>query len=834
MKFEQQLEASINEPWRRYYLNYGKMKRILYRLQLFKDDGSTEGGNALNTSANASFVGWSHSYGSINESSRLVGGKDKSHKLKVAGNPSGSGSVEMHSLGGTQITFAQVQRKLKAEKERCGYTINEATGKLTKCLPGEKSVDGSGVRGRALSIEDVSPRDRDGGDTQDRDGISATIDDENALFFTLVAEEIHKINQFFLGKLAVLRLELQGLAETLQDTLMQHHSSGLAAAGYAKLRKLYVDILLLRQYSEINQTGFYKILKKHDKQLWNEDSMTVAAMPIWMRVVEKQPFAVGGDSEIAQLLSQIQGLVSREKLLELEQYALENHKNSHDNVFPSVRGHGLAASVGVLALLLALPDEGLIHGDHCASRCAVLLAFTICMWVTEAIPYFATAILVLPMSVMLGCFKDPLNPSRPMPSPDAANLVMNSVFNHTSMLLLGGFSISAAISRCQVELRIAALLQRHMGSNPRGFILAIMLFSLFLAIWIANHAAPILCSTIIMPIVKDLPSSSRFCKALLLGVAFACNFGGMLTPISSLQNVLACTQLASIGIEISYGRWILVCVPFAIVCTVLCWLLIMAVFNPDDVSEIPEVVYEIQTTGQRKSLAMLVLSICCVIMFATSSETSEVFGDIGIISLLFISIFYGTGLLTEADFSSLSWSTLLLVGGGNVLGKAIDLSGLLLHLAKLILTVLPVAYPWLALLCILFLVVVVATFISHTVAAIILLPIVSKMAVTIGLPEHVVMGSAMAISAAMALPFSSFPNVNTLRIKDDFQTSYLTTLDFLKVGLPMSILTVLLISTLGLALIQVFEPGTYNDQFISPTAVIPVLPLGHNRGGHLY
>jgi hypothetical protein len=44
---------------------------------------------------------------------------------------------------------------------------------------------------------------------------------------------------------------------------------------------------------------------------------------------------------------------------------------------------------------------------------------------------------------------------------------------------------------------------------------------------------------------------------LLLGVAFACNFGGMLTPISSLQNVLACTQLASIGIEVSYGRWVL-------------------------------------------------------------------------------------------------------------------------------------------------------------------------------------------------------------------------------------------------------------------------------------
>ncbi|CAN0468017.1 unnamed protein product, partial [Hapterophycus canaliculatus] len=32
---------------------------------------------------------------------------------------------------------------------------------------------------------------------------------------------------------------------------------------------------------------------------------------------------------------------------------------------------------------------------------------------------------------------------------------------------------------------------------------------------------------------------ARFAKTLLLGLAFACNFGGMITPISSMQNVVA-------------------------------------------------------------------------------------------------------------------------------------------------------------------------------------------------------------------------------------------------------------------------------------------------------
>lgn len=38
----------------------------------------------------------------------------------------------------------------------------------------------------------------------------------------------------------------------------------------------------------------------------------------------------------------------------------------------------------------------------------------------------------------------------------------------------------------------------------------------------------------------------RFSKALLLGLAYACNYGGMMTPISSMQNVLAVAYLQQV------------------------------------------------------------------------------------------------------------------------------------------------------------------------------------------------------------------------------------------------------------------------------------------------
>lgn len=53
----------------------------------------------------------------------------------------------------------------------------------------------------------------------------------------------------------------------------------------------------------------------------------------------------------------------------------------------------------------------------------------------------------------------------------------------------------------------------------------------------------------------------------------------------------------------------------------------------------------------------------------------------------------------------------------------------------------------------------------------------------------------------MALPFSSFPNINSLLVLDDHGQPYLTVQDFLRVGVTFSLITSVLIVTLGYSLI---------------------------------
>jgi phosphate transporter len=275
----------------------------------------------------------------------------------------------------------------------------------------------------------------------------------------------------------------------------------------------------------------------------------------------------------------VTNLVSRDKLIEWEMFATEVQNKNEDGIFPSVRLHGFLIALTVSGISLLFPV--ITPNDPAAGRCMSLLLFIICLWVTEAVPYFATAILIPVLVIFMGVLKDPAT-NRIMSSEAAAQFVTSHIFNHTTWLLLGGYTISTAFSRCQLELRLASVMQVNFGHHPKLFILAVMCLGLFLSMWINNHTAPILCGSIILPIVKDLPTDSRyvaevlyifhifnilfirFSKSLLLGLAFACNFGGMLlsadllycaylirilgmmTPISSLQNALATSHLEQV------------------------------------------------------------------------------------------------------------------------------------------------------------------------------------------------------------------------------------------------------------------------------------------------
>ena len=88
-------------------------------------------------------------------------------------------------------------------------------------------------------------------------------------------------------------------------------------------------------------------------------------------------------------------------------------------------------------------------------------------------------------------------------------------------------------------------------------------------------------------------------------------------------------------------------------------------------------------------------------------------------------------------------------------------------------------------------------FISHTVAAIVVMPLAASIGATVGDARGVVFSCALAVSSAMALPMSSFPNVNSLLAEDDYGVPFLSAREFVSAGAPATALVGTIVAALA-------------------------------------
>lgn len=261
--------------------------------------------------------------------------------------------------------------------------------------------------------------------------------------------------------------------------------------------------------------------------------------------------------------------------------------------------------------------------------------------------------------------------------------------------------------------------------------------------------------------LRNLPSDSAMSKAVILGIALASNIGGMLSPIASPQNIIA---LQTMDPPPSWGVWFFVTIPVGIISILLIWIILLFTFKPErGTTIVPIKPVKDKFTGVQWFISTVTIG--TIVLWCVSHQLDHVFGDMGVIAIIPIVLFFGTGILTKEDFNNFLWTIIILAAGGLALGKAVNSSGLLHTIANAITTRVEGMSLYGILVVFASLILVVATFISHTVAALIILPLVAS--VGSGMeephPNLLVMGSALMCSAAMGLPTSGFPNMSKLQ-----------------------------------------------------------------------
>jgi acetate kinase len=112
-----------------------------------------------------------------------------------------------------------------------------------------------------------------------------------------------------------------------------------------------------------------------------------------------------------------------------------------------------------------------------------------------------------------------------------------------------------------VDRAMSALLLRPFGTQPRRVLLGLMLITLLFSMWMSNTATTAMMMALVTPMLAAMPPNEPFRKAIVLGVPFAANIGGMGTPIASPPNAVAMGFLQKAGHHVAFLDWMLVAAP---------------------------------------------------------------------------------------------------------------------------------------------------------------------------------------------------------------------------------------------------------------------------------
>jgi len=443
------------------------------------------------------------------------------------------------------------------------------------------------------------------------------------------------------------------------------------------------------------------------------------------------------------------------------------------------------------------------------------------LWATELFPIWATSLMIPVLVVWLRVYPDPNAhhaggaggdaPPPVMPSVYAVSIVFSKFFSSAVMLALGAFTMSAALTKYEISDRLAFLVLSRVGRKPWVITLTVMFLGVFLSMWVSNVAAPVVVLSLVRPLLAGIPESDTFNKVLLMGIAFSNNIGGMTTPIASPQNIVAIQNITSRpGETIGWGKWLIVALPYSALCTFAAFVFLWVYYRPK-LEEVPPIKPRKLKPFSWKHIFVLWVVFSTILLWALSGLTQEVTGENGITALLPVALFFGLKIMTKDDFKALSWDVLVLLGGGLVLGSAIDKSGLLSIIATYISYVVKGQSSWVVMAAFASLTWFFGNFMSHTVAAIIITPIIVHVACpgTGACPPGANMvlltvASVLIDSGAMALPMTSFPNAAAYNELKSDGLPYVDSGDFIKTGFPVGIIELIILFSAGFGLFQLW------------------------------
>jgi len=439
-----------------------------------------------------------------------------------------------------------------------------------------------------------------------------------------------------------------------------------------------------------------------------------------------------------------------------------------------------------------------------ADKVIAIAIWMITWWITEAVSISVTALIPLVFFPFLGIMEM---------KETAANYGSPIVF-----LFFGGFVMALALENVNLHKRIALGIVSFTGTTPDRVILGFMIATAVLSMWISNTATTVVMLPIGLSVVdlliKDEDGFSsgdrNFALALMLGIAYAANVGGIATIIGTPPNTVLVGFLEQeYQMDVSFLKWMLMGIPFSTLMIGVIYIVLVKWVYPNGLGAradsrelIQRQLKELGPLSGREKQVLFIFTFT-MIMWVVRGPLNKILqgwesplslSDAGISLFAAFLLFAFPFKFKTRDFivewkdtTRLPWGILILFGGGLALAKGLSNAGVITYIGEAVasqsgLSALLVGSSLIAIMLFM------TELMSNVALVAIFAPVMAGIAT--GLDQnllHFIIPIAMASSCAFMLPMATPPNAIV------FASGYIQVKEMAKAGAVLNIISILIL-----------------------------------------
>jgi anion transporter len=465
----------------------------------------------------------------------------------------------------------------------------------------------------------------------------------------------------------------------------------------------------------------------------------------------------------------------------------------------------LATAALVLVLWLPTPDALPIAGH----RMLAVLIFAVILWMTEALDYAVSAIVIAAlMAFLLGLSPNPANPKVLMGTSAGLGIAFSGFANTALVLVASALFLAAAMTATGLDRRIALSILARVGTQTKNVVIGTILVGFVIAFFVPSTTARVAC---LVPITLGIIAA--------FGVDKKSAFAGMLmittVQTASIWNVgiktAAAQNMVAIGfIEKAFGRtitwleWLLAAAPFAVAMSVALYF-VMTRMMPPEVREVPggreAIAKALSDLGRmkRSEKQLLAISLTLLAFWATEGVLHKFDTSTTTITAVALMFMPGIGIMTWKDAQPrIPWGTIILFGVGISLGTALLQTKGAVWLADIVVAQFGLKQAS-ALFVLgvmsLFLIAIHLGFASATALAAAMIPIVIAVLQGVATPDINVVGMTMLLQFVVSFGFILVVNAPQNMVA--YGTDTFEARDFVRTGLVLTIIAFTLVMVLG-------------------------------------